>query len=66
MSSRSEVLLWAQRIVAAKKSVQPHQLLDAPRATESSPAWIGRKAQVRVEALPQGSAALRHRDANAT
>jgi len=28
MSSRSEVLLWAHRIVAAKKSVQPHQLLD--------------------------------------
>jgi hypothetical protein len=28
MSSRSEVLLWAQRIVAAKKTVQPHQMLE--------------------------------------
>lgn len=28
MSSRSAVLLWAQRIVAAKKTVQPHQLLE--------------------------------------
>ncbi|MEO8841468.1 MAG: hypothetical protein ABI591_11675 [Kofleriaceae bacterium] len=28
MSSRSEVLLWAQRIVAAKKTVPPHQMLE--------------------------------------
>ena len=28
MSSRSTVLLWAQRIVAAKKTVPPHQLLE--------------------------------------
>ena len=27
MSSRSEVLLWAQRIIAMKKTSQPHQLL---------------------------------------
>lgn len=33
MSSRSEVLLWAQRIVAAKKTVLPHQMLElAPDA----------------------------------
>jgi hypothetical protein len=28
MSSRSEVLLWARRIIAMKKTSQPHQLLD--------------------------------------
>jgi hypothetical protein len=28
VSSRSEVLLWAQRIVAMKKTVLPHQMLD--------------------------------------
>jgi hypothetical protein len=28
MSTRSEVLLWAQRIVAAKKTVPPHQMLE--------------------------------------
>jgi hypothetical protein len=28
MSSASEVLLWAQRIVAAKKTVLPHQMLE--------------------------------------